>query len=154
MLHIFSNSCNLCIYIFIVYRQQSRMRKNNHYIRSKDHFKLLIPNLIIFTLTIFKIIPDLLLGAALYEVLQMKPLYNIVSHSTVLFNWMVDRSTFYIFISKCKRNHWNQPKYEICWGLSMSTPERRQWHRSGVFILNFEHILHLFLIFLSVTFKN
>ena len=81
------------------------MRKNNHYIRSKDHFKLLIPNLIIFTLTVFKIIPDLLLGAALYEVLQMKPLYNIVSHSTVLFNWMVDRSTFYIFISKCKRNH-------------------------------------------------
>ena len=68
------------IYIFIVHRQQSRIRKNNHYIRSKDHFKLLIPSLIIFTFTAFKIIPDLLPGAALYGVLQMKALYNIVSH--------------------------------------------------------------------------
>ena len=28
------------------------------------------------------------------------------------------------------------------------TPERRYWRRSGVFIVNFEHISHLFLVFL------
>ena len=28
------------------------------------------------------------------------------------------------------------------------TPERRQWRRSGVFIVNFEHISHFLLVFL------
>ena len=31
--------------------------------------------------------------------------------------------------------------------INKKTPEqrqRRQWHRSGVFIVNFEHILHFF----------
>ena len=27
--------------------------------------------------------------------------------------------------------------------LTIKTPERRQWRRSGVFIVNFEHISHL-----------
>ena len=31
------------------------------------------------------------------------------------------------------------------------TTERRQWRRSGVFIVNFEHILHLVLVFLFLT---
>ena len=33
----------------------------------------------------------------------------------------------------------------------MQTPEQRQWRRSGVFIVNFEHILHLLLVFLLLT---
>ena len=33
----------------------------------------------------------------------------------------------------------------------MKTPERRQWRHSGVFIVNFEHILHLVLVFLLLT---
>ena len=32
---------------------------------------------------------------------------------------------------------------EICSKLTIKTPERHQWCRSGVFIVNFEHILHL-----------
>ena len=32
----------------------------------------------------------------------------------------------------------------------MKTPERH-WRRSGVFIVNVEHISHLFLVFLSLT---
>ena len=28
--------------------------------------------------------------------------------------------------------------------LTIKTPERRHWRLSGVFIFNFEHILHLF----------
>ena len=32
--------------------------------------------------------------------------------------------------------------------LTIKTPERRQWCRSAVYIVNFEHIPHLFLVFL------
>ena len=35
---------------------------------------------------------------------------------------------------------------DICSKLTMETPERRHWRCSGVFIANFEHISHLFLI--------
>ena len=35
--------------------------------------------------------------------------------------------------------------------LTIKTPEQRQWGRFGVFIVNFEHILHLFSIVLLVT---
>ena len=35
--------------------------------------------------------------------------------------------------------------------LTIKTPERRQWRRSGVFIINFEHLVHLVLVFLLLT---
>ena len=35
--------------------------------------------------------------------------------------------------------------------LTIKTPERRQWRRSGVFDVKFEHILHLVLGFLLLT---
>ena len=35
--------------------------------------------------------------------------------------------------------------------LTIKTPERRRWRRSGVFIGNFEHISHLILVFLLLT---
>ena len=31
----------------------------------------------------------------------------------------------------------------MCLKLTIKTSERRHWRRSGVFIVNFEHILHL-----------
>ena len=40
---------------------------------------------------------------------------------------------------------------EICLKLTIKTPERRHWRRSSVFIVNFEHILHLVLVFLLLT---
>ena len=39
--------------------------------------------------------------------------------------------------------------WEIC--SKLTTPERRHWRRSGVFIVNFEHISHLVLLFLLLT---
>ena len=33
-------------------------------------------------------------------------------------------------------------KCEICSKLIIKTPERRQWRRSGAFIVNFDHISH------------
>ena len=40
---------------------------------------------------------------------------------------------------------------EMCLNLTMKTPERWHWCRSGVFIVNFEHVSHLFLAFLLFT---
>ena len=40
---------------------------------------------------------------------------------------------------------------EICPKLTIKTPERHQWRRSGVFLVNFEHISHLILVFLLLT---
>ena len=42
-------------------------------------------------------------------------------------------------------------RFEICSKLTIKTPERCCWHCSGVFIINFEHISHLFLVFLLLT---
>ena len=39
----------------------------------------------------------------------------------------------------------------ICSKLAIKTPERRYWRRSGVFIVNFEHISHHALLFLLLT---
>ena len=40
---------------------------------------------------------------------------------------------------------------EICSKLTIKTPERCHWRRSGVFIVTFEHISHLVLVFLLLT---
>ena len=40
---------------------------------------------------------------------------------------------------------------EICSKLTTKTPARGQWRRSGVFIVNFEHMLHLLLVSLLLT---
>ena len=40
---------------------------------------------------------------------------------------------------------------EICSKLTTKIPERRHWRRSGIFIVNFEHISHLVLVFLLLT---
>ena len=55
---------------------------------------------------------------------------------------------FYLF----KVNNRNtRTRCEIRSKLTMKTPERRQWRRSGVFIVNFERISHLVLVFLLLT---
>ena len=45
----------------------------------------------------------------------------------------------------------NIKKFEICSKLTIKTLERRHWRRSGVLIVNFEHISHLVLVFLLLT---
>ena len=51
-----------------------------------------------------------------------------------------------------KAKNWNtRKKCGICLKLTIKTPGRLQWRRSAVFIVNFEHIYHLFLVFLLLT---
>ena len=45
-------------------------------------------------------------------------------------------------------------KIVTCSKLTIKTPERRHWRRFVVFIVNFEHILHLFPVFLLLTLKQ
>ena len=40
---------------------------------------------------------------------------------------------------------------KVCSKLTVKTPERRHWRRSGIFIVNFNHISHFFLEFLLLT---
>ena len=47
--------------------------------------------------------------------------------------------------------NFKQVQCEICSKLTMKTPERRHWQRSGVFIVNVEAISHLFLVFLLLS---
>ena len=44
-------------------------------------------------------------------------------------------------------------RYKRCSKLTIKTPERRNWRHSGLFIANFEHILHHVIVFLSFTLK-
>ena len=55
-------------------------------------------------------------------------------------------------ISKPKVNKKNtRTTREVSSELTVKTPERRQWRRSGVFTDNFEHISHLVLVILLLT---
>ena len=55
-----------------------------------------------------------------------------------------------IYLLKVKNRN-TRTRCEICSKLTIKTPERRQWSRFGVFIVNFEHISHLVLVFLLLT---
>ena len=48
-------------------------------------------------------------------------------------------------------NRNTRTRREICSKLTIKTPERRQWRRSGVFIVNFKHVSHIVLVFLLLT---
>ena len=55
-------------------------------------------------------------------------------------------SCFWYFSTICRRK-----RSEISSKSTIKTPERRRWRRSSVFIVNFEHISHLFLVFILLT---
>ena len=48
-------------------------------------------------------------------------------------------------------NRNTRTRCEICSKLTIKTLERHHWHRSGFFIVNFEHISHLVLKFQLLT---
>ena len=63
----------------------------------------------------------------------------------------VDAANTYLF----KVNNRNTRKRcEVCPKLTIKTPEWRHWHRFDVFIVNFEHISHLFVVLYIVNFKQ
>ena len=51
-----------------------------------------------------------------------------------------------------KRN--TRKKSETCFKLTIKTPKQHHWFCSGAFIVNFEHISHLFLVIFIVDFEQ
>ena len=47
-------------------------------------------------------------------------------------------------------NRNTRTRCEICSNLTIKAPERRHWRPSGIFFVNFEHVLHLVLVFLLI----
>ena len=56
----------------------------------------------------------------------------------------------YIYLLKFNNRN-TRETCEICSKLTIKSPERCHWRRFGVFIVNFENISHLFLMFLLLT---
>ena len=48
-------------------------------------------------------------------------------------------------------NRNTRKRCETCSKLTIKRPEQRRWRRSTVFIVNFEHISHLLLVFILLT---
>ena len=51
-------------------------------------------------------------------------------------------------------NRNNRTKHELCSELTIKTPEQCHWRCCGVFIVNFQHISHLVLVFLLLTWSR
>ena len=45
-------------------------------------------------------------------------------------------------------NRNTRTRCEICSKLTINKPDQRHWRRSGVFIINFEHVSHFVLVFI------
>ena len=45
-------------------------------------------------------------------------------------------------------NRYTSTRSEICSNLTIKIPERRQWRRSGIFFVSFEHISRFVIVFL------
>ena len=64
---------------------------------------------------------------------------------------LLNTARYYLF----KANNRNtRTSCEIYLKLTIKTPERSQWHRSGVFVVNFEHTSYPVLVPLLLTFSR
>ena len=58
-----------------------------------------------------------------------------------------------VFLLKANNRN-TRTRCEICSKLAINAPERRQWRRCGILIVNFDNISHHVLLFLSLTLKS
>ena len=77
----------------------------------------------------------------------MKSTVNVMTSTIKLTSSVLATNPAGIYQLKVK-NRSTKTRREICSKLTIKTPERRQWRRSGVFTVNFEHIYHLVPVFL------
>ena len=63
-------------------------------------------------------------------------------------HWRITTPTIIYLFKVNKRNLIKGNRFDICSKLTIETPEWRHWRRSGICIVNFEHISLLFLVFL------
>ena len=83
---------------------------------------------------------------------KRKSLYILVSIADALLKKPLSETIYPTNIYLFNVNNRNTTKrFKICSKLTIKTLERRQWRLCGVFIVNFKHISHLFLVFLMLT---
>ena len=67
-------------------------------------------------------------------------------------NFLINVGPSPVGIYLLKVNNRNtRTRCEICSKLTIKTSERRHWRRFGIFIVNFEHISHVVLVFVLLT---
>ena len=74
-----------------------------------------------------------LLGNLRYFQVQLFTIWT----TAIYFSWSSIPAGIYLLKVN---NRSTRTKCQICSKLAIKTPERHHWHRSGVFIVNFEHI--------------
>ena len=97
-----------------------------------------------------------------YKTRPSKQIHNqkVCNESNILVSLMCSMRTVFpanIYLFKVI-NRKTRKRFEIFhtffWELKIKTPERCQWRRSIVFLIDFEYISYLFLVFLLVTFSK
>ena len=86
----------------------------------------------------------------LYNAIQLQILIFFILYGAFLCCCSMMLNPAGIYLLKVNNRN-TKTRCEICSKLTINTPERRHWRRSGVFIVNFEHISHLVLVFLLLT---
>ena len=100
-------------YIFIVYRRHLKLKKDTLGGNNKEHFKLLVPSLIIGTFVIFFILPDFLNVTYRYNlIIYSNDLVTYVATILYRIGWIVD-PLIYIFYSNCKRKRKQHEETEV-----------------------------------------
>ena len=100
-------------YIFIVYRRHLKLKKDTQGGNNKEHFKLLVPSLIIGTFVIFFILPDFLNVTYRYNlIIYSNDLVTYVATILYRIGWIVD-PLIYIFYSNCKRKRKQHEETEV-----------------------------------------
>ena len=103
-------------YIFKVYRRHLKLKKNIQGGNNKEHFKLLVPSLIIGTFLIFFILPDVLNVTYRYNlVIYSNDLITYVATILYRIGWIVD-PLIYIFYSNCRRKRKQHEETELTEG--------------------------------------
>ena len=92
-----------------------------------------------------------------------KPLHYIIKPNQDAYKCSRDKTDFVPNWNNCQKlnragnylpkvnNRNTRKRCEACSKLTIKTLERHHWRRSGVFIVNFEHISHLALVSLLLT---
>ena len=121
--------------------------------------------------SLFTIGEKLMQNLVLYGSLNLKNLlYGKLSLMITIFTSNIPWKSYVLMMKKIliwtHLMQWNNPaniyllkvnnrnikkRYEICSLLTVKTPQRCQWHLSGILIVNFENISHLFLVFILLT---
>ena len=95
---------------------------------------------------------DFLVQVGLRRGSVLSPLLSIIMLETISREIRISRRTALsqpaVTCLKLIEARSTRTRCEICSKLTMKIPERRQWRRSGIFIVNFEHISHLVIVFL------